>query len=322
VGYLERYAKKTSGEIREGVEVSSLDGADGGFLLRTNHGDLHTSTVVLATGAYQKPHRPPGASTLPAGLHVIDAEGYTSPGALPEGTVLVVGSGQTGCQVAEELFEAGRETYLACGKTPWVPRRIGDHDGVYWFIQSGFMDMPLSALPSPGARLTGNGQATGKRGGHDLSYRTLQAMGVQLLGRFTQADDKNAHFANDLADSVAFGDARYDDARKAVADYTSKNGLEMPEMPDPPPFDATAPEKVELARLGAVVFTSGFRPDYSSWVNLPAFDEMGFPVHEEGASKDFPGLYFVGVHFLRKRKSSLFIGVGEDAAIVARQIAG
>ncbi|MFY9614858.1 MAG: FAD-dependent oxidoreductase, partial [Candidatus Dormiibacterota bacterium] len=91
VGYLERYAKKTSGEIREGIEVSALDGADGGFVLRTNHGDLRASTIVLATGAYQKPHRPPGASTLPAGLHVIDAEGYTSPGALPEGTVLVVG---------------------------------------------------------------------------------------------------------------------------------------------------------------------------------------------------------------------------------------
>jgi putative flavoprotein involved in K+ transport len=96
----------------------------------------------------------------------------------------------------------------------------------------------------------------------------------------------------------------------------------MPEMPDPPPFDASAPETVELSRLGAIVFTSGFRPDYSRWVNLPVFDDMGFPVHHEGASPEYPGLYFVGVHFLRKRKSSLLFGVGEDAAIVAQQVAG
>jgi putative flavoprotein involved in K+ transport len=236
--------------------------------------------------------------------------------------VLTVGSGQTGCQIAEELQEAGRETYLACGKAPSVPRRIGDTDGVAWFIKIGFMDMPLSALPSPVARLTGNGQASGKGGGHDLSFRTLQAQGVQLLGRFTGIDADKAHFANDLADSVAFGDARYYDVRQAIAGYTSNNGLEMPAMPDPPPFYASAPTSVELSRLGAVVFTSGFRPDYGSWVDLKAFDEMGFPVHHEGASTEFSGLYFVGVHFRRKRKSSLLFGVGEDAAIVARQIAG
>lgn len=322
VRYLEHYAEKTSGEVREGVKVSSLEAADGGFLLRTNQGDIHATKVVLATGAYQKPHRPPGADTLPAGLHVIDAEGYANPSALPDGAVLVVGSGQTGCQIAEELYESGRTTFLACGKTPWTLRRIADEDVVAWLIKTGFFDMPLSALPSPVARLTGNPQATGKGGGHDLSYRTLQAMGVRLLGRFTHADAYSAHFANDLADSVAFGDARYNDSRQMIAEYCSKNGIKMPEMPDPPPFDASPPDSIGLSRLGAVVFTSGFRPDYSSWVNLPAFDDMGFPVHEEGASKKFPGLYFVGVHFLRNRKSSLLFGVGEDASIVAKHIAG
>jgi putative flavoprotein involved in K+ transport len=236
--------------------------------------------------------------------------------------VLVVGSGQTGCQIAEELLEAGRETFLACGKTPWAPRRIGHQDLVAALIDTGFFEMTLSALPAPTARLAGNPQATGKRGGHDLHYRTLQKMGVQLLGRFTHADDAKAHFADDLAESVAFGDARYFDARNGLAEFCRNNGLKMPEMPDPPPFDATAPASIELSRLGAVVFTSGFRPDYSRWVNLPAFDDMGFPLHHEGASTGFPGLYFVGVHFLRKRKSSLFFGVGEDAAIVAQQVAG
>jgi putative flavoprotein involved in K+ transport len=323
VRYLECYAEKTAGEIREGVEVSSLEAADGGgFLLHTSSGDIRAANVVVATGAYQKPHRPPGAGSLPDGLFVIDAEGYTNPGALPDGAVLVVGSGQTGCQIAEELKESGRETFLACGKAPWTPRRIGDRDGISWVIKTGFFDMPPTALPSPVARLTGNAQASGKNGGHDLHYRTLQAMGVQLLGRFSHADGENAVFAKDLADSVAFGDARYNDSRHMLAEYGSKNRIAVPNLPDPPAFDATAPETIELSKLGAVIFTSGFRPDYESWVKLAAFDEMGFPVHQEGASTMFPGLYFVGVHFLRKRKSSLLFGVGEDAAIVAQQVAG
>lgn len=323
VGYLEGYAKKTTGTIREGVDVASLDAADhGGFVLRTNQGDIHTTNVVLATGAYQRPHRPAAAASLPAGLPAIDAEGYTNPGALPDGAVLVVGSGQTGCQIAEELYQAGRETYLACGKAPWTPRRIGDADAFSWLVKTPFFEQQLSALPSPASRLAGNPQVSGKAGGHDCNYRTLQAMGVQLVGRFEGADADNAHLADDLAASVAFGDARYLDSRNSLEEFCKTNGVEMPDLPDPPPFDATAPESVELSRLGAVVFTSGFRPDYSSWVNVAAFDDMGFPIHEDGASKEFPGLYFVGVHFLRKRKSSLFLGVGEDAAIVAQQIAG
>ena len=252
---------------------------------------------------------------------MIDAEAYRNPRALPDGAVMVVGSGQTGCQIAEELQEAGRETYLACGKTAWVPRRIGDRDVADWLIDTGFFEMTVDALPSPISRLAGNPQASGKDGGHDLSYRSLQAMGVQLLGRFTHADDRKVYLVSDLADSVAFGDARYRDSRELVAEFCRKTGREMPEMLNPLPFDATAPDDIELSRLAAVVFTSGFRPDYSRWVNLPAFDDMGFPIHVDGASVEFPGLYFLGVHFLRKRKSSLFLGVGEDAAIVAQHIA-
>jgi putative flavoprotein involved in K+ transport len=120
---------------------------------------------------------------------------------------------------------------------------------------------------------------------------------------------------------MAFGDARYQDVRQLIQKHCADSGATMPDLPDPPPFLADAPESVALARLGSAIFTSGFRPDYASWIDLPAFDDMGFPVHRDGASTDFPGLYFVGVHFLRKRKSSLLIGVGEDAAIVASHAA-
>jgi putative flavoprotein involved in K+ transport len=322
VRHLGAYASSFAAPVREGVEVASLDAAqEGGFALRTADGVLRAESVVLATGAYQRPHRPPGAATLPPDVFSIDADGYRNPDALPPGKVLVVGSGQTGCQVAEELHEAGREVFLACGRAPWSRRRIGERDVMYWAFETGMFDQTLADLPSASARLVSNIQATGRGGGHDLHYRVLQRMGVTLFGHFLGVEDGRAHFASDLAASVAFGDARYNEARESIARLCAARGIPRPDMPEPAPFDARAPESLNLAGFGAVIFTSGFRPDYSSWVHLDAFDELGFPIQEDGASTVIPGLYFCGVHFLRKRKSSLLIGVGEDAAIVAHKVA-
>jgi putative flavoprotein involved in K+ transport len=322
VRHLEAYARSFQAPVCEGVNVTSLDAhPEGGFRLAAADGALRADSVVLTTGAYQRPHRPAGAATLPAELLQIDAEGYTNESALPPGKVLVVGSGQTGCQLAEELNDAGRDVFLACGRAPWCSRRIGERDVVWWAVEAGSFDDTPAELPSPAARLFANIQATGHGGGHDLHYRILQGIGVTLLGHFLGAEGGHARFGSDLGESVAFGDARYNDTRNSITKTCSKRGLAVPEMPDPPPFDARAPESVDLAGFGAVIFTSGFRPDYSSWVHFDAFDDLGFPTHRDGASTAVPDLYFCGVHFLRKRKSSLLIGVGEDASIVARTIA-
>jgi len=148
-------------------------------------------------------------------------------------------------------------------------------------------------------------------------------MGVTLLGHLLGADDRDLLFAPDLAASIAWGDQRHAKIMGDFRDHAVAAGLPWTDLDMPGPVDAEPLERVPLRELGAVVFTSGFRPDYESWVNCPgAFDELGFPFHENGASTAVPGLHFVGVHFLRKRKSSLLIGVGEDAAIVAGQIAG
>jgi putative flavoprotein involved in K+ transport len=192
---------------------------------------------------------------------------------------------------------------------------------VTWINETTFFDMPLRALPSPAARLISNIQTTGRRGGHDLHYRTLQAMGVQLLGRLAGVDGHRAYFAGDLADSVAFGDARYADIRQLFTEQLAAKGMTVSKLPDPPAFHADPPLEMDLEGFGVVIFTSGFRPDYAHWVRFPAFDAMGFPLTDNGASTVVPGLFFCGVHFLRKRKSSLLIGVGEDAAIVAHSIA-
>jgi putative flavoprotein involved in K+ transport len=323
VSYLERYADAVGAPVQEGVEVTALRPRPaGGFELETSGGRLEADTVVLGTGAYQRPHRPAGAASLPPDLMQIDVPDYRRPEDLPEGRVLVVGSGQSGAQIAEELHDAGREVFLACGRAPWLPRRIGDHDLVWWALETGFLDVSVASLPSPAARLAANLLATGRDGGHDLHLRTLRRMGVTLLGRFVGADGHHARFAPDLAQSVAWGDERYSEFMRLVRELATERALPQPEIPAPDPFDPSAPDGLDLRGFGAVIFAGGFRPDHASWVHCPgAFDELGFPVHEEGASSVAPGLYFVGVHFLRKRKSSLMIGVGEDAEIVARRIA-
>jgi len=322
VAHLERYARSFSAPVREAVEVRSLERAPDEFILDTSEGEIRTRTVVLATGAYQKPHRPRGADGFPGRVQVIDAEHYRNADALARGAVLIVGSGQTGCQLAEELHEAGRDVYLACGRAPWVPRRLGGRDIAHWIEATGFFDQPRSALPSPQARLIANQQVTGHGGGHDLNYRVLRAMGVTLLGRFKGVSGGRVMFADDLARSVAFGDERYAALRKMVADTCTTTGITPPDMPDPAPFDPFAPDSIPVDRLGAVIFTSGFRPDFASWVNISgAFDELGFPIEQDGASTVAPGLFFCGIHYMRKRKSALLIGVGEDAAIVAGAVA-
>jgi putative flavoprotein involved in K+ transport len=321
VRYLERYAESFAAPVREGVAVSAVESRGGKFRLRTSAGEIWTRTLVLATGAYQRPHRPAAATGFPRGLLVIDAEGYTNPAALPPGPVLVVGSGQTGCQLSEELREAGRDVFLACGKAPWVPRRLGGRDLVTWLNETTWFETPLSALPSPAARLVANVQLSGRNGGHDLNHRVLQAIGVQLLGHLTGVEGNRAHFADDLAESVAFGDARYSDLCKLLKDQLPGLGFDVPELPQPPPFHVDPLTEVGLAGFGAVIFTSGFRPDYAKWVQLPAFDDLGFPITQDGTSTVVPGLFFVGVHFLRTRKSSLMFGVGDDARIVAGAIA-
>jgi putative flavoprotein involved in K+ transport len=323
VGHLTRYAAAFGAPVRERTSVTSLEAvADGGFTLQTPGGEIHADRVVVATGAYQRPHRPATVGSLPADLLAMDVEGYRNPAALPAGRILIVGSGQSGCQIAEELVKAGRDVFLACGRAPWSPRRIGGRDLTWWAIETGFVEQRVQDLPDPSARLTANLLATGSGGGHDLHLRTLHAIGVNLLGHFLGADDGGARFANDLAETVAWGDERYRQFTGLIARHVTEHDLPMPEIPEPEPFDARPPDRVDLDEIGAVIYTSGFRPDYGSWVKVPgAFDDVGFPIHVEGASVAAPGLYFVGVHFLRKRKSSVLFGMGEDAALVAQQIA-
>jgi putative flavoprotein involved in K+ transport len=320
VAHLERYAARIEAPVHEGVEVNRVrpSGNEAGFALETSEGALHARTVVVASGAYQRAHRPAAAAGLPADLLQVDVAGYRSPDALPDGPVLVVGSGQSGAQIAEDLHEAGRDVFLACGRAAWLPRWIGGRDLFWWAVQTGFAGQPVEALPSPAARLEANLLATGRDGGHDLHLRTLDRMGVTLLGRLEGCEGRRARFAGDLGESLAWGDERYARFMGLVDKLATERGWPAPVVPEPEPISTDAPEWLDLSGFGAVVVAGGYRPDYQSWVDCPgAFDQLGFPLHVDGASTAAPGLHFVGVHFLRTRKSALLVGVGEDAAMVA-----
>src|SRR6266568_2806245 len=323
IDFFEAWAASFKPPVREGCRVSTADAdSDGRFVLRVGDRAIRANSVVVASGSYQKAHRPAGADTLPSAVHQLLAEDYRNPGALPPGNVLIVGSGQTGCQLAEELHEAGRKVFLACGRCPWIPRRLAGHDLVWWMIESGFVDRTPDKLPSPAARLVGNPQATGHGGGHDLHFRTLHKMGVELLGRFMGADGSTLRFADDLAASVDFGDARWADVRAYIDACCVREGMPQPVYDIPPPMRIKTRTELDVARegIGSVIWTSGYRPEYG-WVKFPIFDDMGFPIQTDGRTT-IPGLYFMGVHFMRKLKSSILYGVGEDAEVVTRQIAG
>ena len=320
VSHLESWAGSFRAPVRGGHEVIGLEKEDGGFKLRLAGGSLEARTVVVASGAYQRAHRPHGADQLDPALTQILADDYRHPDMLPPGAVLVVGSGQTGCQLAEELHGAGRKVYIACGRAPWAPRRFGGHDLVWWVVRSGFWDRTVRDLPSPAGRLIANILATGHGGGHDLHLRTLQALGVEMLGHFAGAEDGKFRFADDLAASADFGDARLADLWKYIEAYCARTGTPPPDFVPPAPLRLTTRTELDWRKEGieSVIWTSGYRPDYG-WVHVPVFDEMGFPIQDEGAT-EVPGLYFVGVHFLRKLQSSLLYGVGEDAALIADHI--
>jgi putative flavoprotein involved in K+ transport len=316
VAYFQGWADAIKAPVRETCAVSALEPDGDGFVLTTPGGVIRARTVVVASGGYQRPHMPANSSQLPAGVDQILGEEYSCPDALEPGAVLIVGSGQTGCQLAEELHEAGRKVIVACGRCPWAPRRFGGHDFVWWTVETGWWNR---TAPTPQARLIGNVLSTGHGGGHDLSFRTLHDMGVELAGHFLGAEDGTVHMAGDLERTVAASDELAATFKKKVDAYCESAGIAN-EWEMPPPLKIAARTSIDLTAEGitTVIWTSGYRPDYG-WVHHPVFDDMGFPVQVDGRSS-VPGLYFMGVHFQRKAQSAVLYGVGEDAQLVAEHI--
>jgi len=247
------------------------------------------SQVVLATGALQ-PRVPAYASQLVGGVTQVVAPAYRNPQMLPAGAVLVVGSGETGCQIAEDLVGVGRSVFLAGGRSWRTPRRYRGRDIVIWFRLLGWFERSVDGLP-PGVR-TGqsNAQLTGSDDGHDLSAHTLAPQGVQLLGRLQQIRGESASFAPDLAANLAWGDEQARTWLRSIDDLIEQQGLEVPteDWPDDlvtsEGHSLAAPTELDLADAGitSVIWAMGYRP-HLDWVHLPFLDGEGYPIQRRDA---------------------------------------
>lgn len=325
VEYIDDFVESFDPPVEKGVEATAVEpAADGdGIVVRTDNGDYRASNVVVATGTFQEPRIPDFAKRLDGEITQLHSSEYRNPDQLPSGGVLVVGSGQSGCQIAEELHEAGREVHLSTGKAPRVPRRYRGDDFTRWFVRMGIADRTVDQLESPAERFDPNPHLSGKNGGHTINLHLLYRDGIQLLGRTTGARGTVVEFDPDLQENLAAADRFAREFKKGVDKFIEKQDLEAPEEDEPEPQDGyEAPTFTELdlkdARIRTVVWATGYEFDFS-WVDFPVFDEFGYPIQEQGVT-DQPGLYFLGLHWLHTIKSGLFLGVNQDALNVAAHI--
>ena len=322
IAYLEEYARAFDAPVRSGVEVTHVRRSGSWFRVETARGAFDADDVVVAAGAYQRPTAAPLADRVPEEVLQLHTSEYLRPEQLPPGGVLIVGSGQSGCQIAEELLAAGRAVYLSVGRCPWLPRRYRGRELVHWLIETGLADDAVEDLPSPSARLTCNPPVSGNDGGHDCNPRWLARRGAILLGRVDDIADGIVRVGGGLEESLAFGDEFVANFKRRADEYVERTGLDVP-APEPDEPDAPLSPRSELdlraEGVDTILWANGFRPDHS-WIEGVETDEQGWPLHERGVSP-LPGLFFVGLHWLHKRKSSLLFGVGEDAAHVAERLA-
>lgn len=322
--YLEEYAGAHDAPIRTGVEVLQAERAVGqsGFLVKTSDGDIHAQRIVAATGAFQHPVIPPIVPET-AAVTQMHSYAYRNAAQLKDGAVLVVGSGSSGAQIADELNRAGRKVFLSVGPHDRPPRRYRDRDFVWWLGVLGLWDL---AAVEPGTEHV-TIAVSGAYGGQTMDFRRLATEGVTLLGMTGGYADGALTFADDLANNITNGDAHYLSMLDAADAYVDRMGLDLPKDPEarsmlPDPPSLTNPlAALDLAQenITTILWATGYRRDYD-WLKVDAFDAEGAPRHQRGVSSE-PGIYFLGLPWQSRRGSTFLWGVWHDAKFVADQIA-
>src|SRR5487761_41747 len=323
VAYVEGYAASFAPPVAEHTEVTRLRRADGRFGISTSRGDFTADQVVLATGPYHSPAVPRMAERLPAGVTSLHSSQSRSPGALPDGAVLVVGTGQSGCQIAEDLHLAGRQVHLAVGSAPRVARRYRGRDVVAWLDEMGHYDRGVDQFDDADAlRLRANHYVTGRDGGHDIDLRVFAREGMRLYGRLTAIDAAQAGFAPGVASSLDQADAVSESIKDSIDAFIAGRGITAPAEARRPPAWQPPREPRELdlvaAGISAVIWSTGYRTDYR-WVEVPVFDGRGYPAHTRGVTS-VPGLYVLGLPWLYTWGSGRFSGIARDAGHLAEHI--
>jgi putative flavoprotein involved in K+ transport len=324
VKYFDDYVNRFQLPVHCEVEVFSVENMGEEYLVRTSEGDYEAANVVIATGLYQAPKIPEFSLRIPSNILQIHSMDYKNPSSLPEGAILVVGTGQSGAQIAQELYQSGRKVYLSIGSAGRVPRRYRGEDISDWLTRLGMFDTKVEELKSPQAKFASHPQISGKNGGESLNLHQFARDGVVLLGHVSDARDAQLVIAPDLKETLAKVDQFERDALKMVDEYIIRTSFSAPPEAVPDLRDGYEQEQIteldlNTAGVSTVIWATGYRFDFSL-VKLPVVDSDGYPIQKRGVTR-FEGLYFLGMPWLHNRRSGILFGVGDDAAYLAAHIA-
>ncbi|MFJ2828127.1 MSMEG_0569 family flavin-dependent oxidoreductase [Streptomyces sp. NPDC087263] len=324
VRYLEEYVARFQPPLVEGVSVTGLRRSPSGvFELATSAGEFTADQVVVATGPYHTPAVPRMGERLPGRVEQIHSSRYRNPDQLPEGAVLVVGTGQSGCQIAEDLHLAGRQVHLAVGSAPRVARFYRGRDCVAWLDEMGHYAKAIDHFDDAAAvRMRVNHYVTGRDGGRDIDLRAFARDGMRLYGRLTGIDGGILEFADDLKVNLDRADAVAEGIKDAIDVHITERGLSAPDearyVPVWEPTEQPAALDLAEAQITSVIWSTGFTRDHR-WIEIPVFDGRGYPMHWRGVTST-PGLYFLGLPWQFSWGSGRFEAVGRDAEFLAGHI--
>ena len=279
--------------------------------------------MIVASGGYHTPIIPRLAERLPVQITQLHSEQYRNPQALPEGAVLVVGSGQSGAQIAEDLHLAGRKVFLAVGDAPRCARFYRGKDVVDWLAEMGYYDIGVDIHPlREGVRDNTNHYVTGRDGGRDIDLRRFALDGMQLFGRLESLHGTQLNFAGDLSAKLDAADAVYNRINASIDKHIAENHLQAPpgSVYEPlwTPGEAITQLELQDSGITSVIWCIGFQPDFS-WVDVPVFNGRHYPGHSRGVTAH-AGLYFLGLPWLHTWGSGRFSGVARDAEYIVDQV--
>ncbi|CAE6709888.1 MSMEG_0569 family flavin-dependent oxidoreductase [Paraburkholderia haematera] len=324
IDYLDGFIAHVEAPVIEHAEVKRVKQRDDGiFTIVTTQGDFTADQVVVASGGYHTPIVPRLAERLPASIVQLQSSAYRNPQTLPEGAIMVVGTGQSGAQIAEDLHLAGRKVVLAVGEAPRCARFYRGRDVVDWLADMQYYDMPVEKHPlREGVRDNTNHYVTGRDGGRDIDLRKFATEGMELYGRLDDLRDGQFHFAPTLAANLDTADDTYNRINASIDGFIEKHGIGAPAGDVYEPVWRPAEERTTLdlhtSGISAIIWCIGFTPDFS-WLDAPVFNGRGYPAHTRGITP-IDGLYFVGLPWLHTWGSGRFSGVARDAEFVVQAI--
>lgn len=326
IDFIERYADAISAPVRTHTAVRSVRRVDDGYVVATNQGDWKCPTVVLATGACNVANIPTVAEAVPPSIATLTPIQYRNPDRIEEGGVLVVGGSASGIQIAEEIHRSGRPVTLSLGEHVRVPRRYRGRDIKWWMDAVGVLDEFYTDVDSvdrvrnvPSLQLVGSDER------RTLDLNALTDIGVRLAGRLAGIADGKAQFSGSLRNLCEMADLKMNRLLDRIDEWAAEHFGEAEVEPrhrfEPTRVESSPPLGVDLRSGGikTIVWATGFRPEYS-WLDVPVLDRKGRLRHDGGVVES-PGMYVMGLPFLRRRKSSLIDGAGDDARDLSAHLA-